>query len=103
MKANDIFIPKAVIFDMDGLLLDTESVIIPLWVEAGKIIGRDIKPETAIKSIGISGNNEKELCFRELGDDFPFDLFFRELYKLAEVEFGKGITLKKGFIQSWII
>ena len=33
---------KAVIFDMDGLMLDTERLTIPLWDEAGKKFGYSI-------------------------------------------------------------
>ena len=33
---------KAVIFDQDGLMFDTETISIPSWVKAGEILGYPI-------------------------------------------------------------
>ena len=98
MNLKENFKPAAAIFDMDGLMLDTETPIIPLWIEAGKIIGWDIKEETAIRTIGYNGKDIREICYRDLGADFPFDLFLVELKKLVYSEFEKGIAHKKGLL-----
>jgi HAD superfamily hydrolase (TIGR01509 family) len=99
MNENFPFRPRAVIFDMDGLMLDTEKPMIPIWIEAGKIIGWDIKAETAISTIGINGDDIRKLCMNELGVDFPYDKFNQELHRLFNEEFEKGIAHKPGLIQ----
>ena len=85
-----------VIFDMDGLMLDTERPLLPLWVQAGKLLGWEITQETAIHTLGLNGDDIRTLCMNELGPDFPYDSFREELERLANEEFEKGIALKPG-------
>jgi HAD superfamily hydrolase (TIGR01509 family) len=99
MNENFSFRPKAVIFDMDGLMLDTERPMISVWIEAGKIIGWDINAETAIRTIGLNGDDIRKLCMNELGADFPYDKFNKEVHRFFDEEFEKGIAHKPGLIQ----
>ena len=96
---NKDFRPKAVIFDMDGLMLDTERPMIPVWIEAGKCIGWNIQEQTAINTIGLEGDDIRKLCLNELGQDFPYDDFNKELSRLFKEEFEKGIGLKYGLLE----
>ena len=91
--------PKAVIFDMDGLMLDTERPMIPIWIEAGKAIGWDIQAQTAINTIGKNGDDIRKLCMGELGPDFPYEKFKTELNRLFDEEFEKGIGHKPGLLE----
>ena len=92
------FKPKAAIFDMDGLMLDTERPVIPVWVRAGKNIGWDISEETAIHTIGIDGEDTQKVCMDELGAEFPYDKFSTELHRLYFEEFENGIVHKTGLL-----
>ena len=98
MKEEDKFRPKGVILDMDGLMLETERPLIPLWLQAGKHFGWDIKYETVINAIGKTGNDVRQLCMRDLGQDFPYDEFHDELGRLVILELEKGIALRPGLI-----
>jgi len=42
----------AAIFDMDGLLIDSERVLMRLWTEAAARHGRDLPPEAYVSCIG---------------------------------------------------
>ena len=89
---------SSVIFDMDGLMLDTEGPMIPLWIKAGKSLGWEIKPETVIRTMGVNWEGTREIALLELGPDFPWDRFSREINRLHKAEYEKGVTHKKGLI-----
>ena len=95
---KDVFYPKGVILDMDGLMLETERPLIPLWYKAGRLFGREIKEETVLSAIGRTGKDVRDLCMRDLGGDFPYDDFHEKLNSLVAEELGKGIDLRPGLI-----
>lgn len=62
----------AVIFDMDGLMFDTERIIMQAWKQAGHEFGYDI-PDPALhatRGLGIEGT--EHLFETILGPGFPF-------------------------------
>ena len=44
---------KAVIFDVDGTLLDTERLYVDAWLESGRRLGYDIPREILLKTRGV--------------------------------------------------
>jgi HAD superfamily hydrolase (TIGR01509 family) len=92
------FRPAAIIFDMDGLMLDTERLTIPLWDEAGKKFGYRIPFDTVQKMVGISSQNARAVLFEEYGDDFPYDAIRYEFRLLCKREYEKGVPVKKGLV-----
>lgn len=65
---------KGVIFDMDGVILDSEKVYIRFWSEAGKACGYPFeeKHALAIRSMARPYAIEKLKSF--FGEDFNYDL-----------------------------
>ena len=98
MNDDDFFRPAAAIFDMDGLLLDTERPALPLWGEAGKTFGWDIDPELVISTLGVDWTGTRAIFMDELGSDFPFDKIRGEFHRLCVEKFKKSIDLKPGLI-----
>ena len=98
MNDRKIFKPRAAIFDMDGLMLDTERPMLAVWVNAGKTIGWNITEEIAIRTIGLNGEDIRKLCMDEFGADFPYDKFEKILFRLFDEEFENGITHKAGLL-----
>ena len=92
------FRPSAVIFDMDGLMLDTERITIPLWDEAGKKFGYRIPFDTVVKMVGISSQSAKDVLFNEYGENFPYDKIRDEFRLLCKRAYEKGIPHKKGLV-----
>jgi len=67
--------PRAVIFDMDGLLLDSEPLYRVTWQTAAAAMGCPIDDEFYAHFVG-RGNDEAERLLRErFGDALPLDEF----------------------------
>lgn len=67
----------AVIFDMDGLMLDTERIGMQAWAEAGRVAGVEI-PETFIKAtIGRTVKDIREMLHTSFPADFPVEVVAR--------------------------
>jgi beta-phosphoglucomutase-like phosphatase (HAD superfamily) len=61
-----------IIFDMDGLMFDTETLAIRLWEKIGKEFGYEIKPELVFETIGIDLKGTEKIFLDYYGKDFPF-------------------------------
>jgi HAD superfamily hydrolase (TIGR01509 family) len=69
--------PRAVIFDMDGLLLDSEPLYRVTWKAAGLSLGFPIDDVLYERFVG-RGNLEAEQILREhFGEAFPLDEFHK--------------------------
>jgi HAD superfamily hydrolase (TIGR01509 family) len=63
---------KAVIFDMDGLMFDTESLYNIAWAHAGRQFGYVIKPEDLNPMRGVNQTLVQELFLKRFGPEFDF-------------------------------
>ncbi len=45
---------KAVLFDMDGLMLDTERIYVRVWQEAARDLGYELGDELFVSFVGLS-------------------------------------------------
>ena len=95
---KDKFHPAAVIFDMDGLMLDTERPMIPLWAKAGRAFGYDITPEMVIRTLGINAEGTRSLIMAEFGPELPYDRIREELSRLYAGETKESIPHRPGLL-----
>ncbi len=88
---------RAFVFDMDGVLLDTESVCDRTWALAAKDFG--ISEEAGMRIIdlcrGTNKKTTKEIILHEIGSNFDVDAFLQKTSAyFRQIEEAEGIGLK---------
>lgn len=63
---------KAAIFDMDGLLIDSERHIMQAWLEGAQALGFTLTPADFVQVIGRAGPEGDALLTRLLGSEQAF-------------------------------
>lgn len=87
----------AVIFDMDGVLIDSERISFQCFQEVFKEYNYKIDEKFYLKVIGRNVKSIKEIMEEEYGADFPFDIIYRKKADLAhEITDKNGVIVKPG-------
>ena len=87
---------KAVIFDMDGLIFDTEMVYLKVWSEVFEKYGYKMTKEIYASVLGTGRENVKKVFLSCFGNDLPIDDMYIEKDENLSKEVDKGIPLKPG-------
>ena len=91
---------KGAIFDMDGLMIDTEKLYLKFWIQSAKDFGYDMKPEHvyAIRSMARKYSIPTLKGF--LGEDCPTEEIRAHRTELmAEYINEHGLEVKKGLFE----
>jgi HAD superfamily hydrolase (TIGR01509 family) len=67
--------PRAVIFDMDGVLLDSEPVYRACWQRASRELGCSISDALYARLLGRMNGDAERILIEELGHSFPLEEF----------------------------
>ena len=90
---------EAVLFDMDGLLIDTEAVYIAAMQAAARVLGRDMPMDFCHSMVGVPGHE----CNLMIEDFFGAGFSIAEFRQHFSVEIRQlldsGIPLKPGVIE----
>jgi len=96
IRAVDIALPDAVIFDNDGLLLDTESV----WTRAEEDLferrGHEFTPADKLELVGSSAAIAGGILERRLGEPGRAGELIEELNELVVAELERGVEAMVG-------
>ena len=88
---------KAVIFDMDGVIFDTEKVYLDIWIEVFEKYGYKMTKELYVNVMGTGRKNVIKTFLENFGDDLPIEKMYEEkdnqLFYIIE---NQGIPLKEG-------
>lgn len=72
---------RSVIFDMDGILFDTEKLCMDSWIAVADRHGLPDMEIVFPKCIGTNANDSKEIVLEAYGRDFDYDAFKVEASK----------------------
>ena len=91
---------RGVIFDMDGLMLDSERLTSGFWKQAGERIGADIPMEFLDSFRGRNPQAIQEAFLEQFGPEFEFERC-RDIKTQLQHEYVKkeGMPLKKGLTE----
>ena len=81
--------PRAVIFDMDGLMLDTERIALRAWQRATALYGCAPREDVYLSTVGLNAADSEALLTGALGPSVPL----QEISALQERLFTEEVAL----------
>ena len=103
MNANNII--KGAVFDMDGLMIDTEKLYLLYWKKAAADFGYDMKDEHVYAIRSLARKYSIPMLKSFFGEDFPTEEVRARRNELINAHIEKnGINLKKGLFEllNWL-
>lgn len=92
------FLPQAVIFDMDGLMLDSERAITACLARAAEELGQPIEPDYWLGMVGKGDAACRAMLAERIGDDAAQALLTR-CHALYDGVVEAGVPLRPGIMQ----
>lgn len=91
---------NTVIFDMDGVIFDTEKAYLHIWSKVFSEYGYTLKKEDYISVMGKGHKAVRETFVERYGDDLPITEMYNKKDKLlAEVIENNEVPLKEGVVE----
>ena len=90
---------RAVIFDMDGLMLDTERLAQQAWQHAGAELGYPLPDELYLQAIGRTAVATEALLRNGFGADFPFPAIYARKQQYYHEALAQAIPTKTGLFE----
>lgn len=95
----------AAIFDMDGLMLDSERLALECWKEAARRLDAPLHEEAILGMVGMHSSKTKAWLTERFGPEYPSDLIHSLCHEIyMERSHSAPIPLKAGVLEllSWL-
>ena len=92
------FRPDAVIFDMDGLMIDSERVSIACWSEASEAMGIALPDGFFLQMVGLGDRDCERLLLQHI-DETRIASLFSNCHDLYEARTQAGLPLRPGILE----
>ncbi|MBI4596543.1 MAG: HAD family phosphatase [Candidatus Tectomicrobia bacterium] len=96
---NQRMLFSAVIFDMDGLMLDTERLARRAWEQAMAEWGYVIPETLYLKVVGQTTRSTQKIFQESFGPDLPIEAITERSHYLETAMAQKGIPIKPGLLE----
>ncbi|MCL6459891.1 MAG: HAD family phosphatase [Gorillibacterium sp.] len=91
---------QLVIFDMDGLMFDTEHVSFLSWRDAADRHGYEITLDLFKQTIGTNAASTREFYLTHFGLACPIDMIYESRYQIADEYLAvQGVPVKQGLYE----
>lgn len=90
----------AVVFDMDGLMLDTESLAARAWHDAARSIGVEFDPAVNVRLVGRNMGDCERLIREHHGERYPVAALIEAWHGAYEaIIAAEGVAVKTGLVE----
>ena len=90
---------EAVVFDMDGLLIDSETMFRDVMMEVSRRRGVHLPLEVFLRMVGLQQDGSRQVALDHFGPDFDYASWTEEAWGLAHARIEVGVALKTGVIE----
>lgn len=90
---------EAVVFDMDGVIFDSEKKVVECWQVLADKYGFTGIEEACRACLGTTKEKSKEIMLQRYGEDFPYETYSAEASKLFHERYDGGRLPKKTGIE----
>jgi HAD superfamily hydrolase (TIGR01509 family) len=90
----------AVVFDMDGVIFDSEKAVLDCWVEVARQYGITNIEQVCLDSIGTTAVRTREIVLEAYGNDFPYEEISAKKSRMFHEKYDGGrLPMKEGVVE----
>jgi HAD superfamily hydrolase (TIGR01509 family) len=90
---------KAVVFDMDGLLVDTETVIFRAMQHVAGGLGGELPFATFQRMVGLQDAASNQIVADHFGEGFDLEAWVKAVRAHSHEQMAAGVALKAGVVE----
>lgn len=90
----------AVVFDMDGVIFDSERAVMNCWLKLADKYGIENIEKPYLACTGTTVQKTKQIMLEAYGDDFPYDEYAKEASRMYHEKYDGGrLPMKSGVVE----
>jgi len=90
---------QGVIFDMDGVLIDSEVLYQKAAIDAAKALGFELSEELLLLTVGTAADRTEQIIKQGMGENFPFAEYDYNLRQWLAAQMMAHVPVKPGVRQ----